>query len=177
MAGQCNHDETRLTCVDCGKLICSNCLVQCPVGFRCKPCGGPKTVSGHKPGAFGAAKSLAICAVCGFGYGSIMPFIGVPFFSCVIAFLLGLLCGRFLSGVLDSKLGSALTTTIVFGLMIGMSFTSTAGIAWLLVDLIKAPFVGEFALIIPGLTRLASALFCPVGFIVGVLRMTVWRIW
>lgn len=27
--------ETRLTCVTCGRPICSDCLVQTPVGFKC----------------------------------------------------------------------------------------------------------------------------------------------
>ncbi len=32
--------ETNLTCSKCGKPICPRCMVQTPVGFRCRTCAG-----------------------------------------------------------------------------------------------------------------------------------------
>ncbi len=34
--------ETRLKCTACGKSICPKCMVQSPVGYKCKECAQPK---------------------------------------------------------------------------------------------------------------------------------------
>ena len=44
-ASYCNwhpETETRLFCSHCGKSICTLCLVQAPVGIRCRECGRPE---------------------------------------------------------------------------------------------------------------------------------------
>ena len=44
-ASYCNwhpETETRLSCSHCGKSICTVCLVQAPVGIRCRECGRPE---------------------------------------------------------------------------------------------------------------------------------------
>ena len=42
-ASYCNwhpETETRLFCSQCGRSICTLCMVQVPVGIRCRECGG-----------------------------------------------------------------------------------------------------------------------------------------
>lgn len=34
----CDHSDTRLKCNDCEQPVCPKCMVQCPVGVRCKTC-------------------------------------------------------------------------------------------------------------------------------------------
>lgn len=148
-------------------------MVQCPVGFRCKSCSKVESKLTSVTPVL-VAKSLGVCAATGFAFGHIMPWIGVPFFSCVICYFLGFFAGRLLiARVVDYKLGRSIGLTIVFGLLIGMSLTDVGALpmAWLTI-LQATVFSGKE--IFNGLTFIVSSLFCPVAFVLGVLRETVW---
>ena len=85
VAGKCDHADTRLACIECSSPICSNCLVECAVGFRCKSCVAPvKSAATPPSGPMLVARTLGLFVAVGFAAGWIMPMIRVPFFSCVI---------------------------------------------------------------------------------------------
>jgi hypothetical protein len=120
------------------------------------------------------ARTLAVCTGVGMGAGWLMPFIQVPFLSCIICYFLGLFSGRWLAKVIDHKMGNKVGTTIVFGLLIGMSLSPLGMLPFLILDILRAAITGQGATIFEGLNLIANALFCPVCFIAGVLRPTVW---
>jgi len=103
-----------------------------------------------------------------------MPFISVPFLSCFICYFLGLFTGRWLAKVIDHKLGNRVATIIVFGLLIGMAMSPLAMLPFMMVEILKVSITGQGPTIFEGLNLIASSLFCPVCFIAGVLRPTVW---
>lgn len=106
----------------------------------------------------------------GFGFGHAMPYIDLPWVGVIICYFAGLMTGRFLTRFIDYKLGRNIGTTIVFGLLIGMSLSPLRHLplAWavLLQNTGAEPFGGFFIIV--------CSLFSPVGFVVGVLRPTLW---
>lgn len=173
--GKHSCGESRITCIDCGSIICSKCLVQCPVGFRCSACGNVKNpLTALTP--FIVAKSLIFCGLAGFLGGWTLPFIGVPFFACILAYFLGIILGRILAKLIDYRMGRGVGTTIVFGVLIGMSFSPYGFLPFAMAEtLSKAIFqMSSHYGILDALTDIVASLFVPVGFIVGIMRPTVW---
>lgn len=171
----CSHEESRITCIDCSSPICSNCLIQCPVGFRCKSCGAG-TAKNSRTSTTGivTAQTLALCAAIGFAAGWIMLFINVPFLACFICYFLGIFVGRWLGRIIDIRLRDTAGKIVAFGLLIGLSFSPYNVIPMLMVETILSTFLGQGGSLFGALSCIASALFCPVGFIVGVMRAAVW---
>ncbi len=175
MGGKHSCGDSRITCIDCGGIICSKCLVECPVGFRCKSCGKTKNPL-TEVGPWLVAKTLAVCAAIGCGAGWVLTFISVPFFTCVIAYFLGILIGRQLAKVIDYKMGRNIGTTIVFGVLIGMCLSPMGFLPFAMVEILYTSVaeMGKGLTIFDALTAIVGALFTPVGFIVGLLRASVW---
>ncbi len=167
--GKHSCGDSRITCVDCGTIICSKCLVQCPVGFRCGSCGkvsNPLTAVSPML----VARTLGLCTLIGFAFGHVMPFIDLPWIGVILCYFAGLFTGRFLTRFIDYKLGRNIGTIIGFGLLIGMSLSPLRflPLAWgmCLQGSAADPFGGLFCIV--------CSLFSPVGFVVGVLRPTLW---
>lgn len=179
MACKLDHSDSRLTCIDCGSSICSKCLVQCPVGFRCKSCVGTAKNPATEVSFAGVAKTLMLCGFAGFGAGWILPMISIPFLCCIIAYFAGLFAGQGLAKVIDHKLGHRLGMVIVFGLLIGMSLSPFGMIPIAFFQLLGMSFthMEQGMSIITVLTFLVNAIFSPTVFILGVLRSTVWQRW
>ncbi len=100
----------------------------------------------------------------------------MPFFCCIIAYFLGLFIGRSLTKFIDYKLGRNIGTTIVFGILIGMSLSPIGFLPFLMIDLLRMAIMemGSGVSILDALTAIVNSLFTPVCFIVGILRPTVW---
>lgn len=105
-----------------------------------------------------------------------MPFIGVPFFTCILAYFLGIILGRILAKLIDYRMGRGVGTTIVFGVLIGMSFSPYGFLPFAMAEaLSKAIFqMSSQYGILDAFTDIVASLFVPVGFIVGIMRPTVW---
>lgn len=173
LATKCSHEESRLSCIECSKPLCSNCLVQCPVGFRCKSCVGTvKDPFAVTPMI--VAKTLGMFVALGSVGGWVMPFIQVPFVSCFICFFLGLFSGRYLAQFIDHKLGHRTGKVVVFGLLIGMALSPIGLLPPILLQMFFMALTGHGGTIFEALIAVVNALWCPVAFLVGVLRPTVW---
>ncbi len=122
------------------------------------------------------AKTLAVCIAIGSGAGWLLPFISVPFLCCIIAYFLGLFIGRQLAKFIDYKLGRNIGTTIVFGILIGMSLSPLGFLPFAMMEALQTAItqMSKSYTILDALTDIVGALFTPVCFIVGILRPTVW---
>jgi hypothetical protein len=154
LAGKCDHEDSRLSCIECNARICANCMTQCPVGFRCKACIGSTKKA---PGTSGSASPWLVAKTLG------------------ICFFLGLFCGRWLAGILDHRLGAKVGTIVVFGLLIGLSLSPVNSVAFVIVHTVIETFSGNVTNIIGVMNGLVGMIFCPVCFIVGVLRPSIWN--
>ncbi|CAN5605614.1 hypothetical protein BH10CYA1_BH10CYA1_11900 [soil metagenome] len=176
MAGKCDHADSRLKCIECDAPICSNCMTECPVGNRCRACIGGPALNAATAGApvWLVAKTLGICTAIGLAGGWIMLFIQIPYVTCIISFMLGLVAGKWLAGILDHRLGQKVGTIVVFGLLIGMALSPFNAVVWVLIEVVREPLMGDLSHLISGLNALVNIIFCPVCFIVGVLRPSIW---
>jgi len=103
-----------------------------------------------------------------------MPFISIPYVTCIISFLLGLVAGKWLAKILDHRLGDKVGTIVVFGLLIGMSLSPFNALVLVVVELVRQPLMGDLTHLISNLNAIVGIIFCPVCFIVGVLRPSIW---
>jgi hypothetical protein len=170
LATACSHAESRLTCIECSKPICSQCMVQCPVGFRCKTCVGSANKSQGPSLRMVSIKTFAICAAMGFGAAWLMPFIGLPYISCFIWFFIGVYAGQHLAKIIDYRLRGSAIRIIILGILLGMSL-SPIGVQ------LTGVFLEAVASLASGgsdffgaLLNIAFFLWVPIAFVAGVLR-------
>lgn len=120
--------ETNLRCGKCGKPICPKCMVQTPVGARCRECARV-----HKPPTFlvsgkyylsGACTALGLAVVIGLIWGLIETFLPFYFFSLIAAMGIGWVIGEVVSRAVNRKRGSGLAVIggIAVVLCYGVSF-------------------------------------------------------
>lgn len=151
-ASFCNwhpETETRLHCSSCGKSICTLCLVQVPVGIRCRECGRPEKLPtydvqpAYMARAIGAA--IAIALVGGIIWGVAEAQLRViPFVSWLIAIGVGYGASELISLSVNRKRGAPLT-------WIAAGAVAVAGI-------IHLPLLGPFNLLVQ-LVMIALAMF------------------
>lgn len=119
--------ETNLGCGKCGKAICPKCLVQTPVGARCRDCANLdklptyRVSSKHYLRAIGVG--LGMAAFCGVAWGAIDA--AIPFFSLnlLLASVVGYAVGEVISLAVNRKRGRGLS--VVGGTSVAISYLVT----------------------------------------------------
>jgi hypothetical protein len=129
-----HHDvETNLRCGKCEKPICPRCMIQTPVGARCRECARlyklpTYQVSGmHYIRAIAAA--IGIAGVCGVLWGLLDNFI--PFlyiFNIVLAGGVGYACAQIISLAVNRKRGVGLA--IIAGFSVLLSYLIALLVPW-----------------------------------------------
>jgi hypothetical protein len=100
-----NHPgrPTMVTCSDCGKPLCPDCMIFSAVGIKCKDCARlPRSARVMlKPGKFlpAAAAGLGVAVALGFAYYFILGSIGFFFLFIFVASGIGYLVGETVSRV------------------------------------------------------------------------------
>ena len=150
-AAYCNwhpETETRLYCSQCGKSICTLCLVQVPVGIRCRECGRPEKLPTYdvqptyllRAVGVGVAVALIGGVLWGFVYNALF---GIPFVSVLLASGMGYGTSELIGLSVNKKRGTSLA-------WIAGSAVGVAG-------LIQLVFFGPFTLF--GLMAVALGVF------------------
>ena len=97
--------ETGLACASCGTLICPQCLVQTPVGAKCKDCASQK---GNKLFALTPLQTVLAIAVgllTGAAAGWAVDLGGLGFFTLFLAFAYGRFAGEMILRAAGRKRG------------------------------------------------------------------------
>ena len=124
---QCaNHPdiETNLRCGKCGKPICPKCLVQTPVGARCRDCAKLSVLPTYRiPGkyylrAVGGALGMAI--VIGLAWGFISNYIPYIFLNLLLAAGFGFAIGEITGLTVNRKRG--LWLAVIGGVAVALSY-------------------------------------------------------
>jgi B-box zinc finger len=97
---QCaNHPrvETYVSCSDCGKPICPDCMVHAAVGIKCRDCARlPRSARvALKPSL--AARGIGAAFAVGTGFGAVLSVaggVGLGLATFIIAYIVGIACGR-----------------------------------------------------------------------------------
>ncbi|MBI2846832.1 MAG: hypothetical protein HYX82_03025 [Chloroflexi bacterium] len=103
--------ETALTCGKCGKPICPRCLIQTPVGARCRECANPKPIPTFQV----SAKHYLIAMMIGVALSPIptlgmlfLRWLPIPFFYPLLIIGTGYLIGEMSSLSVNRKRGRGL---------------------------------------------------------------------
>jgi hypothetical protein len=145
--------ETNVTCGKCGKPICPKCMVQTPVGMRCKDCAGLKKLPTYQVStqyilrAIGAGLGIGI--VCGFAWWAIDLVLPFFFLRILIAAGAGYAVGEVISRAVNRKRGTVLaiiggiSATISFAIATGLSipYFSPANIIYCIIMLAAAVYL------------------------------------
>lgn len=116
-ASYCNwhpETETRLSCSHCGKSICTVCLVQAPVGIRCRECGRPERLPTYdvQPSYYARAigVGIAVAIVGGLLWFAVDVWLlrGVPFVSGFISLAIAYGGSELISRSVNMKRGTGL---------------------------------------------------------------------
>jgi hypothetical protein len=100
--------ETRLSCSHCGKSICTQCLVQAPVGIRCRECGRPEKMPTFdvQPNYYARAVGVGVAISVGGGLVWLLFNLlvgGVPYVSALAALAVGYGAGELISASVNRK--------------------------------------------------------------------------
>src|SRR5262249_21430669 len=118
--------DSKLSCVGCSSQVCPKCLVQCPVGNRCKACANKTESHTVKVTAAVLLKTGVSAATVGALFGTLcshMPMYG--YFSWIILYAGGLLVGNLLHKVSGFKLGSRIGSVVAGALIVGAILVPT----------------------------------------------------
>ncbi len=123
--------ETNLRCGKCEKPICPKCLVQTPVGARCRECAQLKRIPTYNitVGQYGKAifVALALGIVTGIIWSQLQSFLSFLYIDFIAALLAGYVIGELTSLSINKRRGTKLQ--IVAGVAVVISYlTSRADI-------------------------------------------------
>ena len=138
--------ETGLSCSRCEKHVCTQCMVQAPVGIRCRDCGKATRMPTYdvRPTYYARAVSVGVAAGVGGGilwaqFNLLLG--GIPFLPSLAAIGVGYAVGELISLSVNRKRGAGLAW------IAGCSVAGAFLISWLIV-----PFAfGIFGLLLIGL--------------------------
>ncbi len=114
--------ETNLRCGKCGKPICPKCLVQTPVGARCRDCAQLQKLptfqvtTHYYLRAIGAAVGMAFA--CGAAWWAIRAVMGIPYLSFLLATGFGYAIGELVGRSVNRKRGRGLAVTAGVGVVL-----------------------------------------------------------
>ncbi len=106
--------ETRLSCARCQKPVCPQCVVQAPVGLRCRECGRATRMPTYDVGPSYLARAAAVAAgvavVGGIVWAVVYAsFLGrIPYLPSLLPLVVGYAAGELISRATNRKRGVAL---------------------------------------------------------------------
>ncbi len=133
--------ETSLRCGRCGKPICVKCIVQTPVGARCKECAQVRALPTYRADPLTVARAgiagLIVSAV-----GFTLVFIFFRAFSMWLSIPIGLAVGEAISFGSNRKRAHSLQTTAAAAVVIGALLAETVQL-YLRVGYVSVALVGR----------------------------------
>ena len=132
---KCNaplHFESALACSKCGEVICPECAVQTPVGYRCQECAK----LGKLPTFQIDSKHYTIAGLVGFGMAVVMgvlwmigfAFLPFGYVNIIIAPAIGMLIGEVISRSVNRKRGLGLA--VIGGSAMVLCYLLAAVLPW-----------------------------------------------
>jgi hypothetical protein len=100
--------ETGLSCSRCGKHICSQCMVQAPVGIRCKECGKAARMPTYDVRPTYYIRAIVVAAAVAVGGGILWAILNgllgsIPFVPALIGVGVGYAVGELISISVNRK--------------------------------------------------------------------------
>lgn len=111
--------ETALRCNKCGRLMCVQCAVQTPVGYRCRECVRAQEDKFYSAGQADYAIVFAVCFVLSLIGGTVATAINLGIFVIFIAAPLGGLIGNLALRATSRRRGRYSAYVAVGGALVG----------------------------------------------------------
>lgn len=138
--------QTRLSCSTCGTPVCPQCMVACPVGFKCPDCVR-QTIS-HVGQVTLVQRLLLVVPGIGVGviYGYVRDyllgvgmfrFFGIPFLGLLLCYLTGTLAGRGIQRLVHYKYGILAMVLVTVGILVGLYASPFEGVLLVFLDLLN----------------------------------------
>ncbi len=136
-----NHPttETVLRCSKCGKPICTRCVIQTPVGGRCRECANLQRLPIYQVGAGSLLKALGVGTAVAFGVGGLILNVG-GFFLLILSFIPGIAVAEAINWATRHKRGRQVQ--VVAGVSLALGTILGGATLGSLVALLQVP-VGE----------------------------------
>lgn len=137
--------ETGLYCSQCGKHICTQCMVQAPVGIRCRECGKAMPLPTFDVSPSYYARAISAAAAGGIAGGLLWALVnatfgGIPFLPSLAAIAVGYGLGELISLAVNRKRGKGLAW-IAAG-SVALAFIISWSISPVRVDIFSLLFLG-----------------------------------
>lgn len=121
--------ETELACSRCEKAICPRCMIQTPVGARCRECANVRKIPTYNMGTDtfvrAAAGAIGAGAVLGTAWWIFIPLEGF-FFGAIMGLAVGYGIGELVSLATNRRAGPPLQAIAVAG--VGLAFVVRTGL-------------------------------------------------
>ena len=116
--------ETNLRCSKCGKPICPKCMVQTPVGARCRECGRRQKIPTYSVSIrhylIATATALGMALVCGLIWGVVGGLVSFFYFNLLLGAGIGYATGEAVGLAVNRKRGAGLAT--IAGISVALSY-------------------------------------------------------
>ncbi|MFQ6030412.1 MAG: hypothetical protein ACE5Q6_23295 [Dehalococcoidia bacterium] len=101
------------SCSRCSKPVCAQCMVQAPVGIRCRECGKAAPMPTYNVSTSYYARAIGVAAGVAIGGGILwvifnLIFGGIPFASSLVGVGIGYAAGELISRSVNRKRGTGL---------------------------------------------------------------------
>jgi hypothetical protein len=114
--------ETELGCSRCGKAICPRCLVQTPVGARCRECANVRRLPQYNLGTSTYIRGAAAAIVAGLAAGVAWWFFNIFsygwLFAAIIGIAIGYLIGESVAFATNRRAGPPLQVIAAGGVLL-----------------------------------------------------------
>ncbi len=157
------NTETVLRCGRCGKPICTRCIVQTPVGARCRECAGVRQLPLYQLESADYLRSLGV--MLGLGLAGGLAWSQAGFFAFFVALILGYFAGAGIDWAVRGRRGPV--PVVMAGATVVLAYLSSPFAGLLLASLSGRMFP-------PGLLAgLVGAWFNPFGLLFLAIAMGV----
>lgn len=121
--------ETRLSCNECGRFICTDCVIQAPVGFKCSECikGKHTHLETLTPQQYLIASvvSFTIACIAGFIWHGIENTIWLALF---FSYLIGFSVTKITCSIIGYKIGFRIQAIVSVSIILGLIYNPIATI-------------------------------------------------
>jgi len=124
--------ETNLRCAKCGKPICPKCLVDTPVGAKCRDCAGLSKLPTYHVSTThylrAIVTALVMAVICGLVWSVVIGLVPFFYLTMFLAAGVGYVIGEVVSLSVNRKRGTGLAA--VAGIAVVISYLTSIFVPW-----------------------------------------------
>ncbi len=136
------NNPTNLRCSKCGRPICTKCVIETPVGLRCRECAQLRRIPTYAVTPLqyltASAAALGLALLTGIGWAFLQGIPMVRFISFFIALGVGYIMGEVVSLSVNRKGGTGLKVIAAVGVLLSYMLSRTPFLVLLMMPSVAA---------------------------------------